>query len=268
MLLCTFLVWAFESSAAQEMRIVTLSPHLTEMVYTLGKGDSLVGVSEYSDFPESASALPRIASYQGANISEIIRLRPTHILIWKGGNKASDILKLSRYSETNAAEVYISNVDGVDSLLDEILSLGEFLGTSSISLSLVKQLQEKISEQKNENLPMTDVYYYMGISPLYGLGNDPWLNSLLNICNIHNKNKNAAAAYMALDKAHILRKPPEAFITSDGVSLEQHEAFWQAHRGFLHAPIFTVNPDAMHRFTPRAIYETIKLCGKLRTIEK
>lgn len=263
-----YLVLSSPVSASQEMRIITLSPHLTELVFELGLGDALVAVSDYSDYPEQAKSLPKVASYQGANIAEIMRLKPTHILVWKGGNKDSDILQLSQYSKSANAKLHISDINSIESLLDDLSALGAFFDVSTTSDALVAQLKNLIDNENNKNTPKFDVFYYMGIAPLYGLGSDPWLNSLLRTCDVNNKNQSAAAAYMPLDKKHILRDPPDVLIAADNLTREQHEAFWSPHRAFIDAPIIIVNPDALHRFTPRAIYETIELCEQLRMIPK
>lgn len=250
------------------MRIITLSPHLTELVFELGLGDALVAASDYSDYPVQAKSLPKVANYQGANIAEIMRLNPTHILAWKGGNKDSDILQLSQYSQSVNTKLYISDINSIESLLDDISALGVFFDVKPTSNALVAQLKSLIDKENKINTPRVDVFYYMGIAPLYGLGSDPWLNSLLRTCGINNKNQSAAAAYMPLDKKHILRDPPDVLIAGDNLTREQHDAFWLPHRAFIDAPIILVNPDAMHRFTPRAIYETIALCKQLRMIAK
>ena len=65
-------------TAIPDLRIVSLSPHLTELVFAIGRGKQLVATSDYSDYPAQAANLPSVASYQGANIAEIIRLKPTY----------------------------------------------------------------------------------------------------------------------------------------------------------------------------------------------
>ena len=66
-------------------RIVTLSPHLTEWVYSLGAQDRLVGVSAFSDYPEQAAEMPVIADYQGVDFTALMALEPDLVLAWGGG---------------------------------------------------------------------------------------------------------------------------------------------------------------------------------------
>ena len=96
------------ASSEHRMRIVSLSPHLTEIVFALEKQKDLVAVSDYSDFPYSQGCIdksctnqvPSVASYQGADIAAIVRLKPTIILAWEGGNKAQDIARLEQLGFT------------------------------------------------------------------------------------------------------------------------------------------------------------------------
>ncbi len=62
-------------------RIVTLSPSATEIVAALGAAGDLVGVDDYSDFPASIKALPRVGSFMVPNIETIVRLKPTLVVV-------------------------------------------------------------------------------------------------------------------------------------------------------------------------------------------
>ena len=73
------------TKAQTAQRIVTLSPHLTEMVFDLGLGASLVGVSQFSNVPPSAMSLPRVGDAFQLNVEAIVSLKPTLILAWEGG---------------------------------------------------------------------------------------------------------------------------------------------------------------------------------------
>lgn len=65
---------------AQQERIITLSPALTELFFQLGKGSSLVGVSQFSDFPETARTLPQTGGLFFPSLERVLRLNPTWVL--------------------------------------------------------------------------------------------------------------------------------------------------------------------------------------------
>jgi len=59
-----------------EKRIITLAPHLTELVFLLNEDSHLVAVSDYSDYPVAASQLPSVASYTGLDLAPLLKLAP------------------------------------------------------------------------------------------------------------------------------------------------------------------------------------------------
>lgn len=248
---------AIANNSEQNKRIVTLSPHLTEIVFSLGLGANIVGVSDYSDYPDKAKEIKSIASYEGANIAEIVRLKPTHILVWRGGNKDADIQKLGQLG----FKVYESNIQSVDQLFTDIRGIGAFLGLDTEAATLVasakKQTQDISKQYKNKR---AKALYYMNNQPLIGLGNDPWLNDLLALCGIQNVYIDSIAGYPQLQLSDIIRKQPELIIAANHAEQNVIEQFWKLHQRVLNAKIVKANPDALHRFTLRAIDEINRIC--------
>lgn len=240
--------------------IVTLSPHLTEIVFALGLGSNIIAVSDYSDYPKEALKYPSVASYQGANLAEIYRLNPSHILVWKGGNKGSDIEKL----KNDDYLVYESSIYTFDDLLKNISEIGEFLNATNEAQRLVEVVTKEVENLLASNPLPVDAIYYLNAQPLVGLGNDPWLNNLLSMCNIKNVYKDSNSAYPQLKMSDVLRKNPEIIISANYQTIEQVNKYWNVHRDILDGQVFTVNPDALHRFTPRAILELSTLCNKVQ----
>ena len=71
------------SDQDETIKIVTLSPHLAEMIYELGSESSLVGVSSYTDYPESAKSIPRIGDAFVLDLERMALLDPDVILAWE-----------------------------------------------------------------------------------------------------------------------------------------------------------------------------------------
>lgn len=240
-----------------EFRIVTLSPHLTEIVFALGMGNQIVAVSDYSDYPKQASLIQSVASYEGANIAEIIRLQPTHILAWRGGNKDADIEKLSQLDLI----LYESNITSVETLMVDIMSIGEALQVKKEAKELIEKMSLILDmvANKYQNKSITAVYY-LSTQPLIGLGNDKWLNSLLSLCGINNIYANSQSAYPQLQMGHLLRNSPKLLIAASKATTSEIVKFWQPYQSVFDAKIVNANPDALHRFTPRAITEMSRVC--------
>jgi len=251
-----------------KQRIVSLSPHLTEIVFALGREQQLVGVSDYSDYPYSqgcidkfcAIKLSSIASYQGADIAEIIRLKPTIILAWEGGNKAQDIARL----EQLGYPVFRSSPTNIETLMQEVLNLGRILNAVSKSNTTHAEMTMQAQQIKSKYADkQARALYYMSQQPLSGMGSDRWLNSLLSLCNITNIYENLPTAYAQFSIADIIRKQPEIVIAATNQNPSSASAFWAPHLQVFNPKVVTVNPDALHRFTPRVLPELARLCEKV-----
>ena len=74
-------------------RIISLAPHVTELLYAIGAGDSIVGTVEYSDFPPPAKKLTRVGSHNALDLERIIALKPDLVVVWQSGTVKSPVEK-------------------------------------------------------------------------------------------------------------------------------------------------------------------------------
>lgn len=254
--------------ASNNLRIISLSPHLTEIVFALEREKLLIAVSDYSDYPYPqgctdqvcTNQLPSVASYQGADIAAIIRLQPTTVLVWEGGNKAQDIARL----EQLGYQVFRSSPANIQELMAEIKELGVMLDANTKAQQVQSKMQTQLDRIVQNYAPFkASALYYMNQQPLSGMGNDDWLNSLLSLCGISNIYATLPTNYAQLSIADILRKQPQVIISASGQEESQVTDFWSAHANIYQPKIVSVNPDALHRFTPRVLPELKQLCGKV-----
>ncbi|MEN9428678.1 MAG: hypothetical protein RLZZ220_3027, partial [Pseudomonadota bacterium] len=75
-------------------RIVSLAPHITELLYAAGAGERVVGAVQYSDYPEAAKKLPRVGGYSAVDMEQVIALKPDLVVAWKSGNRNAHLDKL------------------------------------------------------------------------------------------------------------------------------------------------------------------------------
>ena len=74
-------------------RIVSLSPSITELVFSAGAGSKLVGASRYSDYPDGAKSVPEVGDASGLDFERILALKPDLVIAWHSGNSGADIEK-------------------------------------------------------------------------------------------------------------------------------------------------------------------------------
>jgi iron complex transport system substrate-binding protein len=124
--------------AAFPHRVVTLAPNLTEIVFAVGAGESLVGVSDYSDFPPQARSLPRVGGLD-VSAERVASLRPDLVLATIEGNAHGPVTALS------AAGIPVLVVPGgtLDAVLEGIRLVGERLGRGKEAESLAERLSRR-----------------------------------------------------------------------------------------------------------------------------
>jgi len=88
-------------------RIISLAPNITEMIYFLGLGERLVGVTQFSYFPKEAQKKPKVGVYTDVNIEKIVTLSPDLVIATADGNKREDVEML----EEAGIPVYVVNLE-------------------------------------------------------------------------------------------------------------------------------------------------------------
>ncbi|WP_166423415.1 cobalamin-binding protein [Paraglaciecola sp. 20A4] len=246
--------------------IVSLAPHTTELIYALGAGDQLLAVSDFSDYPEQAKLLPRVASYNGVDFEKILRLSPELIVAWQGGNKPQDLTRLASLG----FNIYLSSPGKPADISQDIRALGAFIGRSAEANELANHFSQQLHLLKQQYAKATDinVFYYMWPAPLMTIGPNAWATHLLHICRAKNVFSNAPADYPQVSIEQVARKQPNLIIAAMHVSLQEAESFWYDKRVLIPAPITVVNPDELHRFTPRLINGLTTLCNKIHHNKK
>jgi len=117
---------------------VALAPNLTEIVFALGAGDRLVGVSEYSDFPEEARKIPRVGGLE-VDAEKVAALKPDLVLAVAEGNAQGAVRAL----EAAGLPVAIVPSGSLDAVLEAIRAVGDRLGRRAEADALVAQLSRR-----------------------------------------------------------------------------------------------------------------------------
>ncbi len=254
------LVLAPHCASANESapRIITLAPHLTEWVYSLGLEAHLIGVSDYSNFPKEAQLLPKVADYQGADLTQIMALQPTLILAWEGGNKPQDLHRL----ESLGYKVFRAKITEVEDIASELKRLGKATNTEEKANALTNDFLRHLAALRDQYATPSKhkVFYYSWTSPLMTIGDNAWPNKLLNVCGAQTLFGDSPVDYPQVSVQEVLSRQPSAIVAASKQPASGIEQFWHPHRRFLSAPLIVVNPDISSRFSLRLINELKTLC--------
>src|SRR5579872_5199441 len=80
---------AYRTGAAEAApRIISLSPHITELLFAAGAGDRIVGVDDASDYPAAVAGIPRVGEPAALDVEGLLKLKPTLVVLWDSGTPA------------------------------------------------------------------------------------------------------------------------------------------------------------------------------------
>jgi iron complex transport system substrate-binding protein len=164
-------------------RIVTLAPNLTEIVFAVGAGDRVVGVSDYSDYPPPARSIPRVGGLEVSS-ERVVSLRPDLVLATTEGNAKGPVNALA------AAGVPVLVVPGssLDDVLQSIRLISRRVGRAEQGDRLARRLDERrrAVRQARGNRPGPKALLLVWPDPPQGAGGGTFLNDVLSEAGANN----------------------------------------------------------------------------------
>lgn len=142
-ILFLFLLPVSECSA-QKYRIVSLAPNITEILFTLGLGDSIVGVDGYSNYPEGVNNIERVGTFFNPNMERIILLKPDYIMM-----HAEMARGKSSYLKRSGVKIVEVSPNSVDEVCDSINMLGGIFGKEEKARLVVDDIKARINAVNN-----------------------------------------------------------------------------------------------------------------------
>lgn len=188
-------------------RVVTLSPHLAELVALLDDSSLLVGVSDYSDSPASVQRIPRIGGAGGFDLEAILALQPDLVLGWQGGNREQD-LSLLRSHGLNVHSIPGETLDDIRSAL---LMLGELLDKAPAARREASRFDERLRtlNARFADRPRRVAFIEISRQPLMGLAGRHPFSAALQLCGIENILRDSDRSALHVDLESVLARQPD-----------------------------------------------------------
>ena len=244
-------------------RIISLTPHLTELLFAVGAGSQVVGVDSASDYPPSAQTLPRIGDYSRVSFERILALKPDLIVVWLDGNRAADIHGLKKMGlpvlHTRAARL-----DDVSRLLR---LFGRTTGHGVQAESAARDFSARLAalHVPMSNQPPLSVFYQVWDRPLMTVGGTHWISDALALCGARNVFADLRGLSPAVSREAVLQRAPEVIVS--GSDAPDMRTQWQRFSGLpavKNQAFVRVDADRLHRPTPRLIEGVAALCNALK----
>lgn len=209
-------------------RIVALAPSITEIIYALGQEKKLVGVTQYSDYPEAAKGLPKIGSYVRLDLERIVALKPDICFGIREGNPKHQVEKI----EALGIPVYIIDPRNAEGIMAAIKGMGAALGASGPAETLTQEMAKriaKVSRLANTASSKPRVFFQVDAAPIITAGTNTFTHELITLAGGLNLGA-GPVPYPRLSWEQALALNPEIVVITSmagGHSPESLKAQWR-----------------------------------------
>lgn len=258
-------IFAEEQGTASEQRFISLAPHITELLYAVGAGDEIVGAVSYSDFPKEAEEIPRIGSYDRINYEEIIALQPTLIFGWESGNGKESLERLGELG----LRVYSHEprtLEDVGSSLKIFGELTQHIAQGEKQSQLFADRLEKLRREYSNRTPVS-LFYQLWNEPNLTINDDHLISDVIRLCGGSNIFADAIPLVPKVGAETVVRRAPEVIVAT-GMTAERPAWLddwkqWSSIPAVKNNFLFSINPDWLHRHSPRILDGAEQMCGYL-----
>jgi iron complex transport system substrate-binding protein len=253
---------------APARRVVSLAPHLTELLYAAGAGRFVVGALDYSDYPPAARALPRVGSESGIDLEAVLALRPDLVVAWPNAGSRRSVERLAGLG----LPVFRSEPRELDDIARTLLRFGALAGTQPQAQAAADAFRARAAalSARYSRRPVVRVFYQVWDRPLQTVNGEHVITKVLRLCG--GDNVFAALPLIApeVDREAVLQANPQVIVASaaDGVRAPGLDD-WKRFPGLAaaaHGHLYTVPAELIQRHTPRILDGAERLCGLLEAV--
>jgi iron complex transport system substrate-binding protein len=261
---------AAELAPGAAKRIVSLAPSFTEILFALGAGSRVVGVTRFCDWPLEARRLPKVGGFVDADPEAVLALAPDLVVTAPAPGARERIERLARLG----ASVLVLPTEGIDDLWQAILVLGQAVARERESNELTLRLQKELEAMRatTERAAPVQVLMIVGHRPLVAAGPGSFLDALLGYVNAKNAVRRAgpltaAQPFVHLDLEAIAAARPDVIVDAS-FGEPAPDGFWERLRTAMGAAmprIARVTQEELVRPGPRLPVGLRALAAAVRT---
>ncbi|MDP9139989.1 MAG: helical backbone metal receptor [Pseudomonadota bacterium] len=255
------------ASAQPTSRIITLAPHLAELVCDVGRCDALVGVAKHSDMERLTSKPVQIGDAFNVNLESVLALRPTLVLAWTGGTPPQLIERLRALG----IKVEMVQVQKLADVADALRQVGHAAGSvdqgERAAQAYLKHLQ---ALQKNyRQRPRLRVFYQIETAPAFSINRNSPISEVLDLCGADNVFTDLPTLAAAVSMESVLAAQPQAVVFSVQDGADAIAAYWARLPELAPAdPRFrlAVDGNTLTRQSPSVLRGVAEVCEGLERI--
>lgn len=245
-------------------RVISLAPHVTELLYAAGGGKQLIGVDENSDYPPQVKAVPKVGNFRALDMERIIAARPDLLLVWLHGPSERQLAPLRRLG----IPLFYSQPQRLADIPSNLRRIGQLLGSEEQAEQAARRFEQDSNALRLQfrNKPRLRVFYQVWDKPLYTLNGEHIVSDALALCGGINIFASLPVTAPIVSDEAVLAANPEVILSAAVRGRDNLLTHWQgmpALDAVQQQRLYPVNGDLLNRPGPRLIQGTRQLCQTL-----
>lgn len=250
-------------------RVVTLAPHLAELVCAAGACEQLVGTVAYSDYPQGVRKLPQVGDSFAVNGEVLLALQPTLVIAWDGGTPQQTLAQVRRWG----FPVESIRVRGLDDVGRALLRIGSLLGTIDAARTAEAEYRRRIDALRARYAKATPlrVFYQIDADPMFTVNRESPISEAIALCGGVNLFADLPRLAGSVGREAVLGLDPDAIVFGRQDDAAAILAAWRRLpdlRAVSGGNLIAVDADRLARATPRMAEGIAGLCSALDEARK
>lgn len=232
-------------------RVVSLAPNLTEIVFSIGAGNRLVGVTTFCSYPAEAASIRKIGDTMTPNVESIIALKPQLVLV----STASQIETFTKVLDEQGIVYFVTNPQDLEGIYKSIETIGELFGQAEKSLEVTAELKRRVAAVGARTEKTTPVKTFVQIDreALYTIGRESFITDLVRRAGGVSATAEVATAYPKLTREAAFVLNPEAIILSLSPDNKSPNDVFKNSPAVRGGRVYEIEADIISRPAPRIV---------------
>lgn len=211
-------------------RIISLAPNITELLFALGVGDRVVGVTRFCDYPEQVSTIPRVGGFIDPDLEAMLAQSPDLVL----GMKAGDASLTEKLDKASLPYVFFEMND-LAQTREGLIAIGSITGQGAQAKALVEAFDAGLNPVKVQDSERPRTLFLFGHDPMIASGHGTFAHELMERAGARNAIGELKGAYPKIDMEFVLKLNPEVIIDATMVpgGAADLKAFWAPYDSLL-----------------------------------
>jgi iron complex transport system substrate-binding protein len=245
-------------------RIVTLAPNLAELVFAAGAGDTLVGVSAYSDYPPAVESLPLVGDAFTIDQERLALLHPDLLLAWESGTPAHVVDELRQAGYT----LEVIRTRSLADIASAVARIGQLAGTPLSAREAAAEFSAGL-QALGDTYAGADpirVFYQVSDRPLFTVGREHYVSELIELCGGRNVFADIGELAPAIDVEAVVDRDPEVMLASEDAGGDAFGEWdrWPSIAANRYGNRFLLLADELSRPTTRVLVAGAAMCEALQ----